>query len=310
MVTPMKSLTKTLLITIVLSTLSFSAFGSDFEGMDKIVFDRTGIVFPVPSDSEVIKTIGQASRASLPARRMKFLVWNLHKGTEDTFKYEYLLLAMDRDIVMNQEVFLDVNMLDVFKFLPHFYFTTATSFFSGKENIPTGVASNSTVKPVATKFVRTQIKEPVVHSPKVALITSYPIAHSDRLLTVVNLHGINFVSDKSFTAELNRIYEAIKNIPSPLVFAGDFNTWNKDRIKILADYSKKLGLSEAKFVPDNRMTFNGFPLDHFLHTSDIKIVQARVDKFYQGSDHKPLQVEIEYLNPSISQLELDQNIQE
>jgi endonuclease/exonuclease/phosphatase (EEP) superfamily protein YafD len=150
----------------------------------------------------------------------------------------------------------------------------------------------------------------VVHSPKVTLITSYPIANTDKLLTVVNLHAINFVSSKSFRIEMQRIYDAIKNIPSPLVFAGDFNTWNNDRIVILDEFSKKLGLSEAKFSPDNRMRFNGFPLDHFLYTKDIKITNARVDEFYQGSDHKPLQVEIEYLNPSITQDEVDQNSQE
>lgn len=307
----MKNIKKTLLITILaFSTLSFKAFGSGHSYLPTIIFDRHGIVFPTPSDADVIKTLGSPSRATLPARKMKFLVWNLHKGTEDTFRYEYLLLAYDRDMVMNQEIFLDENSLDVFSLMPHFFFTTATSFFSGKENIRTGVANNSPIKPVQTMFVRTQLKEPVVHSPKVTLITRYPIANTDKLLTVVNLHAINFVSTDSFRIEMQRIYDAIKNIPSPLVFAGDFNTWNNDRMIILDEYKKKLGLSEAKFSPDNRLKFHGYPLDHFLYTSDIKITRARVDDFYQGSDHKPLQVEIEYLNPSISQEELDQNVQE
>lgn len=251
-------------------------------------------VFPIPNDDEVIQTLGAPTKMTLPPKKIKFLVWNLRKGTEESFKYEYMTLAYNRDIVMNQEVFLDQNMLDVFRYFPDFYFTTATSFFSGKEKIRTGVANISAVKPVYTEFIRTQTLEPVVNSPKVVLINSYPIRFSTKKLTVVNIHGINFVSTKSFRLELQRIYDKIKNIPAPMVFAGDFNTWNKERMEILNEYMTKLNMAEATFSPDFRMTFNGYPLDHFLHTKDLYIKSAKVENFYLGSDHKPLQVEVEY----------------
>ncbi len=259
-----------------------------------LAYSEPGVLYPIPTDEEVIETLGTPTKNTLPPKKLKFLVWNLHKGTEEAFKYEYLTLSFNRDIVMNQEVYLDQNMTDVFRFLPDFYFTTATSFFSGKEKIRTGVANISSVKPVYTEFIRTKTLEPVVNSPKVVLINSYPIRFSTKKLTVVNIHGINFVSTKSFRQELHRIYERIKNIPSPLVFAGDFNTWNKERMLILNEYMTKLGMSEATFSPDYRMTFNGYPLDHFLHTKDIVVKSAKVEGFYQGSDHKPLQVEVEY----------------
>jgi endonuclease/exonuclease/phosphatase (EEP) superfamily protein YafD len=252
------------------------------------------VVFPVPADNDVIHSLGHASQKSLPNGRIKFLVWNLHKGSDDTFDAEYPVLARDRDIVMNQEMFLDKNMTTVWHFLPNFLFTTATSFFDGKEKIRTGVANISSVAPSSSEFLRTKILEPVVHSPKVVLISSYPIKDSNKKLTLVNIHGINFVSNKSFELELERIYEKIKDLPAPLVFAGDFNTWNDYRLDLLAQYAKKLGLSEAKFIPDDRLRFNGRPLDHFLFTNDIKIISARVDKIFNGSDHKPLQVEVEY----------------
>lgn len=251
-------------------------------------------LLPTPTDADVLISLGRPSRNQLPAKKIKFLVWNLHKGTEDSFKFEYLSLGLGRDIIMNQEVFLDQNMKSVFHLFPHMLFTTATSFFSGKEKTRTGVANISTVEPDSTEFLRTEILEPVVNSPKVLLINSYPIRFSNKKLTVVNIHGINFVSSKSFLYELNRIYEKIKDIPSPLVFAGDFNTWNDERMDILNVYAKKLGLSEARFFPDNRMSFNGHPLDHFLHTADLKVTNARVEGFYKGSDHKPLQVEVEF----------------
>jgi endonuclease/exonuclease/phosphatase (EEP) superfamily protein YafD len=286
----MKNLMNSAVLTLSL-TLTISATAG--------IREKVAQAFPVPGNSDVLKSLGSPSKSALPSKRLKFLVWNLHKGSEETFKFEYLALTLDRDIIMNQEIFLDENMLDVFKFMPLMYFTTATSFFDGKERIRTGVANISPVKPATVSFVRTGTLEPVIHSPKVTLITSYPISGTDKKLTIVNLHGINFVSNNSFEVELERIYKAIKNLPKPLVFAGDFNTWNNERLSILDRYKKKLGLSEAKFNPDGRLTFNGSPLDHFLYTSDLKIISARVDSFYKGSDHKPLQVEVEY-SPSES----------
>ena len=293
------------ILTTVLTT-SYPEAGFAKISTPKIFLDRSNIFYPIPADTDVLKVFGKPSQKTLPARRMKFLVWNVYKGIESAFRHEFLELAQDRDLVINQEIYLDDGMMDTYRSLPHFAFTTATSFFAGKEDIRTGVGTMGPVAPVFTKFIRTERLEPVTNSPKMALITSYPIAYTDKKLTVVNLHAINFVTSRSFKYELNRIYEAIKNIPSPLVFTGDFNTWNAERKLILFEIAQKLKLSAAKFSPDHRITFNGHVLDHFLYTSDIKILSARVDQFYQGSDHKPLQIEIEYLNPSISQLELDQ----
>jgi endonuclease/exonuclease/phosphatase (EEP) superfamily protein YafD len=286
---------KTHIITLTsLLLLSLPTMGLAFVNQSSIENSEKAFPVPVPADSDVLKNLGRSSRFQLPPRRIKFLVWNLHKGSEKTFKIEYLTLGFDRDIIMNQEVFLDKNMTDVWHNMSQFLFTTATSFYSGKEKIRTGVANVSKVKPILSDFLRTVTLEPVIHSPKVLLINSYPIRFSNKNLTVVNIHGINFVSTKSFELEFSRIYEKIKDIPSPLVFAGDFNTWNNERLKILDRYAKKLGLSGTKFTPDERMKFNGNPLDHFLHTSDLIVKRARVDGFYSGSDHKPLQVEVEY----------------
>lgn len=260
-----------------------------------LFLDRPEVIYPVPEDSDVIYTFGQSSSETLPAKNIKFLVWNVHKGADQGFEYEFISLAYGSHVVMNQEIFLDSHMRSTFDYLPQFFFTTATSFFSGKEKIRTGVANLTRVDPVFTEFVRTETQEPITNSPKVTLINSYPIEGTGKNLTVVNIHGINFVTNQSFKKELNRIYLKIKDIPAPLVFAGDFNTWNTERVKILEEYKKKLNLSEARFTPDHRMTFNGFPLDHFLHTSDLIVTKARVDEFYQGSDHKPLVLEVDYI---------------
>ncbi len=250
--------------------------------------------YPVPEKDDVVTTFGNAVKTQLPSKRLSFLVWNLFKGAKESFKVEFLALSFNKDIVVTQEAYLNPNMTSVFSYFPFFFHTHATSFFMEKERYRTGVSTVSSVKPSFTSFVRTGTLEPVVKSPKVTLITRYPIRFSNKELTIVNIHSINFVANKNFRAEIERIYQAIKNFPPPMVFTGDFNTWNQERLDILDEYSKKLGLTGASFYPDHRMTFNGNPLDHFLHSADIKILSAKVDGFYQGSDHKPLEVEVEF----------------
>jgi endonuclease/exonuclease/phosphatase (EEP) superfamily protein YafD len=292
-ITPMKNTTNTLSLngfTRILGALSvlFALSTFSHEGLAREK------AFSVPADEDVLYTIGQATHSQLPAEKFKFMVWNLFKGSEETFEKEFVAMAITRHIILAQEMLLDKKMLDTFRLLPHYKFTTATSFYSGKKKLRTGVANISPVKPLFTEYIRTKNLEPFLKTPKMALITTYPIAFSRKNLTVVNIHGINFVTTKKFGEEMERIYQVIKDIPHPLVFSGDFNTWNDDRLKILENYTKKLGLKEAEFYPDHRIRFNGNVLDHFLHSPDLKVTSAEVHDSYIGSDHRPLLVDVEY----------------
>jgi endonuclease/exonuclease/phosphatase (EEP) superfamily protein YafD len=194
---------------------------------------------PVPTDKDVILTFGLSSQTSL-TKRINILVWNLHKGSNDTFSTDFVSLAYQKDLVLSQEMYLTPLMSMVFGSFPHYFYASATSFYFGKELTRTGVATSSPVLPSSINYVRTETLEPVVNSPKVTLITRYPIRFSTKQLTVVNIHGINFVDGPSYRKEMNRIYEALKNIPPPLIFAGDFNSWNDDRYAILKELSQKL----------------------------------------------------------------------
>lgn len=258
------------------------------------IYSTPGYSYPVPSERDVIKNLGFPSQKSL-SNRMNILVWNLHKGEDETFATNFIELAYKKDLVIGQEMFLDPIMSSIFGTFPQYYFTTATSFFIGKELTRTGVATASPVYPTTIDYVRTQTLEPIINSPKVTLISRYPIKFSTKTLTVVNIHGINFVDNTSYRKEINLIYEAVKNYPTPLIFAGDFNTWNDERDAIIKELRHKLKLKEANFYPDHRITFNKHPLDHFFYTGDLKIIDAKVEDFYQGSDHKPLELIVEYL---------------
>jgi endonuclease/exonuclease/phosphatase (EEP) superfamily protein YafD len=259
-----------------------------------VVFAAVNYAQPIPSDNDVIFTFGNESQFELP-KRLNVLVWNLHKGSNKTFAGDFVKLAYQKDLVLSQEMYLDSQMRQVFKIFPNYFYVTATSFFYGKNSIRTGVATFCPVEPTNVHFIRTEILEPVLNSPKMTLITQYPIQFSKKLLTVVNIHGINFVDGAAYQKEMDHLYENIKNFPKPLILAGDFNSWNNERNEILKNLTQKLNLKEAKFSPDFRLRFNKHPLDHFYFSENIKIISAKVEEFYQGSDHKPLEVILEYL---------------
>lgn len=245
------------------------------------------------NDKEVILTFGFPSRAVL-AKRINILIWNLHKGTNATFATDFISLGHQKDLIISQEMYLSPFMRTIFDTFPHYFYTSATSFYFGKKLIRTGVMTSSPVLPTYISYLKTETLEPVSNSPKVTLITRYPLGSSTKELTVVNIHGINFVDGSSYQKEMNRIYEALKNIAPPIIFAGDFNSWNSERYAILKEICQKLKLNAAIFSPDYRKTFKKYPLDHFYHTRDLKIISAKVEDFYQGSDHNPLEVVVEY----------------
>ncbi len=248
---------------------------------------------PLPVPGDILLPFGQATSVALK-KRINILVWNLHKGGDDDFSKDFNDLSYKKDLIASQEMLLNPLMLSVFAQMPNYLFNSATSFYMEKEKYRTGVFNASPVAANSINYVKTETLEPVVSSPKMAIITQYPIAGSEKSLTLVNLHGINFVNGEAYKKEINRIYEAVKDLPSPLIFTGDFNTWSDERDNILREVSQKLKLSEAHFFPDNRMKFNNHFLDHFFYTEDIRVIDAKVEGFYKGSDHKPLEVIVEY----------------
>jgi len=130
---------------------------------------------------------------------------------------------------------------------------------------------------------------------KSALICIYKINQNTKLM-FVNIHAINFVPNKIFIQELNNIKKYIKNHEGPLIIAGDFNTWNKQRILTLENFKKELMLtkvtysdnSSIKKIFSNHLDYIFFKKLKFCYSKALK------SEFY--SDHNPLIAHFELLN--------------
>src|SRR5690606_32748181 len=116
------------------------------------------------------------------------------------------------------------------------------------------------------EFIRTSNREPILRTPKMSLISVFAIKNCPAQLMVVNTHAINFVRNSQFNFDIEKIAAKIKNHNGPLVWAGDFNTWNKGRMRKLRSVAKRLGLAFAKLKNFQFVKkFAGNPLDHILY---------------------------------------------
>lgn len=252
--------------------------------------------YEIPKNDEVLVQFGKNLGNTLNPKEIKILVWNIYKGDKATFKSWFTLLNQDRDITILQEMLLTPSL----KLLMNLFLKDhimATSFIN-EDKIRTGVMTSSSVEAKNISFQISEKSEPIVDTPKVALLTTYPIRKTSKELLVVNIHAINFVENKWFEKQIHALFSTI-NIhlnekKGPVVFAGDFNTWNKNRYYILDRYCRQVGLKQVVFSPDSRMTFNGNPLDHVAYSNDLELLESKVLGNVDGSDHKPMIVSFKY----------------
>jgi len=245
---------------------------------------------PRPEDKDVLLPLGNYGETKLLNNKLKVLVWNIKKGENSDFQKDFRTLSSDKDLLILQEKYLTNLVHDTLVERADLGYESASSFFYGKERIRTGVATGSILKPFKTRFLRTNILEPILNSPKISLITQHQLT-KDKTLTVVNVHAINFVKPLEFLFELNRLKALIEHLPRPLILAGDFNTWIGERIFYLDKIRQDLKLKSANFSPDFRKTFNGNKLDHVLYSDDLELISAEASNLFLGSDHAPLELE-------------------
>ncbi len=224
------------------------------------------------------------------ACRFSLLVWNLHKENQtEAFKKKFhtLMQSYPSDILLFQEV--KYPKRSTFFFCKHAYFLVA--------NIETkhhcyGVctATNFTLEMVQDR--RTTKKEFGFATHKSLLITKHQICNN-KMLHIVNLHAINFVSHKIFADELKKITTIIAKLDGALIVAGDFNSWSKKRFALLQAFQKELSLE--KLEPENPHHIKHIfsqEIDH-IYYRDIKVLHAVAIDTKNISDHNPLYGEFE-----------------
>ncbi len=127
---------------------------------------------------------------------------------------------------------------------------------------------------------------------KTALITEHNLANG-QTLTHVNIHAINFMPHIFFKKELSLLWRHLSQKTGPMIISGDFNTWNKTRMKTLLQATSQLKLHQATY-PDHGAikTMLRQPLDHIFYR-DLRLVTSEALSVPHISDHNPLIVKFQ-----------------
>lgn len=167
----------------------------------------------------------------------------------------------------------------------------------------TGVFTASREDPVASRAVRSRDREFGITVPKAALATQHALPDG-RLLLALNVHALNFEhgAPRRFARQMERLRQIMADHEGPIIFAGDFNTWNRARDRHLRELADSLKLREVAAFAGSRKTgdqglgwWNGLlgidptlPLDRIFYR-DLTVSSARVLNL-DSSDHPPLLV--------------------
>jgi endonuclease/exonuclease/phosphatase (EEP) superfamily protein YafD len=276
----------------------------------------------VPEENEILIVIGQAestkslNRAKPAAHRelqtsaygaqklrcktlnpenIRVLVWNMQKSAGEDWATDFLSMTDRCDLAILQEFLLTTHSEKTYDKTRQTRWDFATAFIEKESGAAAGVATGSIANPSKVEFRRAPVNEPFTQTPKMTLITRYPLANTPNgrhELLVANIHAINFRSEGSFSRQLNDLMDSLREHPGPVIFAGDFNTWSDDRMDELEKITARAGLSRVEFA-EGRKGFMGNVLDHAF-VRGLRILSSTVRTDVESSDHRALEMELKF----------------
>lgn len=227
--------------------------------------------------------IDEKSGLTLPIR---LLNWNVQKISNPGWQQDLIDYAQSSNVVLLQEA---TEHAAIEQHLPHLNFhSLAPGYHDGDKQ--TGVYTGTQVRPLSSCYQ--QHKEPWLRTPKAMQVNWYPLNGSPETLLVVNVHSVNFaLGIKDYRTQLMAIVDMLQAHHGPIILSGDFNTWNKKRLKMLNNYAADHGLRAIEFFDDQRTQVFGLHLDHvFTRGFTVKKSQTWVT---DSSDHNPIYAELE-----------------
>jgi endonuclease/exonuclease/phosphatase (EEP) superfamily protein YafD len=248
--------------------------------------------YTIPSIEKSHIVMGSAEKTHLNPKSIKVLVWNLLKAERKSWNYDFTRMSKDKDILLLQEGYLNDITEYTFGELNNFRFDFGVSFLYNKDNdTPTGTVVGSSVVPLETGILRTKDFEPFIKTPKTMTWGKYPIAGSDKSLLVISIHGMNFTKQYAFNNQVRQALAVIDKHSGPAIFAGDFNTRTKKRLRFLKTKMKMRRFKEIGYVDDKRMSVFGNVLDHTF-TRGLLIRDSKVLVNIKSSDHKAMELDL------------------
>ena len=228
-------------------------------------------------------------------KTFSLLCWNVQKSTQSEL-FKIYLHELHRhhelDLLMLQEAKTDLrSKLDI----KGYSYVLAPNIQTKKALFGVLTAAKSHYH--HHKSYITHVQESLLTTHKSVLYTHH-LLPNDEVLVAVNIHAINFMPNLWFKKELDRLFETVKEHQGPLLIAGDFNSWNKKRMKYLRDFATELGLCFVDLEDAHHVkSMIRNKLDHVLYRG-LKVSSAKAFNSGKLSDHNPLYVKFEVSDSS------------
>lgn len=254
--------------------------------------------FDIPSSADTLTRHGtiEEIQRELDPENINVLVWNIYKGGLLSWNIDLERYARHKDIVILQEGILNDAMRAEFDASKKLQYSFATSFVFKTSGHATGVVTGATLFPSDVIYQRSKGREIIGFTPKMVLLTKYPIRESDKELLVINIHALNTVSWKRVAAQILDALRVAKDHDGPVIFAGDFNTWSRKKEAFAMRAMARAGFTNVDFHNGHeRMSVFGRYLD-YIFVRGLAVKNSRVISEATGSDHKPLSANLKIID--------------
>jgi endonuclease/exonuclease/phosphatase (EEP) superfamily protein YafD len=240
-------------------------------------------------------------QTELNSTSIKVLSWNIAKKNHDKIWIKDFLAILEQykpELIFLQEVRLKMDAESAAE-LREMSWNFAPNFIDAHHQTYSGILTAAKISPLTSRAILTKHHEPIVKTPKVSLISEYPLSNKRETLLVINSHFINFVDLKKFKIQLHELEFVLSTHHGPVIFSGDFNTWSRKRAALLEEAVTRLGLAPVVFAPHYSKKIKRFllspPLDYIFYRGlSEKKASAKVLDYVFSSDHKPLLAEFSY----------------
>jgi len=238
---------------------------------------------------------GETASNGLSPKRISVLNWNMYKQSRDNWHKDFHRLSHNQDLLILQEAYMDDRLNSVLSDSPYNWaMTTAFIYKDNANGVLTASRDNSNT------HCALYAKEPLIQTPKSILVSTYPLAGTNKSLLVANVHGINFTLGlESYRQQFEALGKVLLNHRGPIILAGDFNSWREDRQAILDTLGHKLSLQRVGYKSHQLITVFGHPIDHVYYRG-LEIIEASAPRV-TSSDHNPLLVTFKLAEPQQKQ---------
>ncbi len=239
---------------------------------------------------------GNAEHNEWGAWPLRLTIWNMFKGLGgEHFYNDFRLLSFQSDLVLLQEALLSRRSL--MELSPDGFLGVHGASYERIDSLRDGVMTLARMMTSeAPQRILCKYPEPVLKTPKAALVTSYALENGPEGLMVVNLHATLIRTIKRAVEELDHLIHQLPLHQGPIIFAGDFNTFTPRYFKAVAGKLEELGLHYVPIPGDPRR-----PVDHLdqLFVRGLQVKEIWVDTRIKSSDHFPIRAILE-LDPKSS----------